>query len=766
MNWKRLAIFCLSLLAVHAPNTSTQACGWSEEGEYYFKFFSPEVFGNPAYGPFNFTFDRLYSYDWIDGGEQMDNMADWRAYLRNFPSQEELTDIIYLTSYDDLEQIEQFALGKRPHLATAALENNSVVRLWKQNSDRDMLAYLKLAKRCEYFVNMESDEAYDAPVIPDEDREQLTLEMKGAMKQTKSEFLKLRYAFQIVRLAHYAGDHKAALALYDELVAPNKAQSIIQDWCLSLRAGALRRTGREAEAAYYFSQVFDRCPSKRPQAFQSFVITSDKNWIKAMGMCQNNHEKAIMHAIRAIRPDAKAMEDVREVYALDPQAEVLDLLLVREINKLESDLFGYQFANGKPIYAGYFGFKDSDIASRSAELSEFVANAVSERKLHSPELWSMAAGYLDFLNGRYDQATTTLQKMFEDAGKDPAKSAGAKLLTFVVNCSRTEKADFASENALLAEFQALKPMLDEERANRAFEFMENVLTRLYHQQGQPAKYLLAGHLTGALFEQPSHPLIIDLQSWMAQKQKSDYEKILMKRLEDEVGNESLYELRGTLYLSTGDFEKAIAEFEKMSSAGLTKLGTDPFVYTTTNFIQCWEGEGEPECNVNKYDKLTIARMLKKFRDDAKTSPEKAGMNYFLIGNAYYNMSYFGRSWDALDYYRSVYSWTEKQASAQLYPENAWNGVDHTNLDVAQQYLEMALAKATDRELKAMIIFSLAKIEQKGYYTSKEFDYQMLPSAYGYDKWFTRLKDEYRDTEYYQQAMQECMYFDRFVRARK
>jgi hypothetical protein len=129
------------------------------------------------------------------------------------------------------------------------------------------------------------------------------------------------------------------------------------------------------------------------------------------------------------------------------------------------------------------------------------------------------------------------------------------------------------------------------------------------------------------------------------------------------------------------------------------------------------------------------------------------------------MSYFGRSWDALDYYRSVYSWTEKQATPQLYPENSWNGVDHTKLDIAQQYLEMALAKATERELKAMIIFSLAKIEQKGYYVSKDFDYQMLPSAYGYDKWFTRLKDEYRDTEYFQQAMQECMYFDRFVRAR-
>lgn len=763
MNWKRIAAFCLSLLAVYVPQPSTQACGWSDEGEYYFKFFTPEIFSPPALIPFNYTFDRFYSTDWYEGGDQADNLADWRQYLRNFPSEQELREVIYGTSYAFLEDIEKYVQGKKKELGEAVIEQNALVRLWKQKSDLDVLTYLKYAKRCEHFVSTGWEET---PVIPDDQAEQLTTEMAAEYGRVKSDFMKLRYAFQIVRLAHYAGQHKEALALYDTYVEPIQMKGLVKDWCIALKAGALRRTGREAEAAYLFSRVFDTCPSKRPQSFQSFVITTDENWEASLNLCKDNHEKSVLYAIRAIEPDANAMEDVRKVYALDPASPFMDLLLIREINKLENDLFGYQFAENQPIYSGYFGFEESDVKSRTEELGQFVHQVAAEKKAHSPELWAIASGYVDFMNGKYDNASQTLKAMFNQPGLDAEKTAGAKLLAFVVNCSRTENADMQSENALMAEYNQLAGELDEYQGKRAFEFMENVLTRLYRKQGQPAKYVLAGHLTEGMVGQPSHPLLIDMQEWVNKPTKSDYEKVLLARFNDYVGMDYVYELRGTLYLKKGQYDKAIAEFKKIPASGLPTLGPNPFDYKTVSPVNCEDWEGEYDgCQENVYTKLSLAQRMKALEDEAKANPDKAGMNYFLLGNAMYNMSYYGQGWRILDNNRSTYAWNEPEKEAPLYPASNWEGVEYTDLSLSRQYLEMALGKTGDRELKAKIIFSLAKIEQKDYYLSEDFEMYYMQTAFGYDKWFTKLKKEYSDTKYYREAIRECMYFDSFVKAR-
>lgn len=83
------------------------------------------------------------------------------------------------------------------------------------------------------------------------------------IKSASSTFLKLRYAYQVVRLAHYAGKYDDAIKYYDSYVAGIAGNSVIAQWALGHKAGALMETGKSTEANYLFSTLFDKCPSKR-----------------------------------------------------------------------------------------------------------------------------------------------------------------------------------------------------------------------------------------------------------------------------------------------------------------------------------------------------------------------------------------------------------------------------------------------------------------------------------------------------------------------
>ena len=139
-----------------------------------------------------------------------------------------------------------------------------------------------------------------------------------------------------------------------------------------------------------------------------------------------------------------------------------------------------------------------------------------------------------------------------------------------------------------------------------------------------------------------------------------------------------------------------------------------------------------------------------------------GQNYFMLATAYYNMSYYGFSWKVLADWRPSGSWTEKEESAPLYPTSSWAILDRTDLSMAKKYFTLAMDSASDRELKAMACFGLAKCEQVDYYQSDDFDNYMQPWAMGADKYFRILNTEYRNTEYFHQVINECWYFDRYV----
>ena len=172
--------------------------------------------------------------------------------------------------------------------------------------------------------------------------------MDDPEKALKSEYIKLRYAYQIIRLAHYTKSYQQTLDLHEYLMPKvDNDPSIIEYWIMGHRAGAMMGLKRNVEASYLFSKIFANCPSKRESAFRSFKIKSDQEWHDCLLLCESDKERATLYALRANAKDSRGLDEMEHIYDLDPESAYLELILVKEVKKLEKDLLGLEFNDNK-----------------------------------------------------------------------------------------------------------------------------------------------------------------------------------------------------------------------------------------------------------------------------------------------------------------------------------------------------------------------------------------------------------------------------------
>ena len=179
--------------------------------------------------------------------------------------------------------------------------------------------------------------------------------------------------------------------------------------------------------------------------------------------------------------------------------------------------------------------------------------------------------------------------------------------------------------------------------------------------------------------------------------------------------------------------------------------------------------------------------------------------YLLLGNGYYNTTYYGSDWNARVYYRPSYMWEDEmyydrstRDNSQFDPKDYFKFVSMHDLvyrDVSKpmECFTKAFELAKDDETKAQCLFMIAKCELIKYYTSK--DYKLYNDEYFYDRvtdsksndeggeyetaqrenplyqnrdlylkyktGFARLKKEYSKTKFFIEAIENCSYFSYF-----
>jgi len=188
----------------------------------------------------------------------------------------------------------------------------------------ETIDYLIYAKNCE--PNVVALDAWNEDTHDYAAMEDLLNEGLKRFKKTKSNFLKLRYAYQIIRLAHYKKEYSRVLELHAFLmpkideVTINELRSLVYYWIVGHKAGALLKLGDRTEAAYLYSRIFAECPSKRESAFRSFSIKFQAEWDEVLKRCASDKERSVIYALRANGADSQAIYDMETIYDLYPHS--------------------------------------------------------------------------------------------------------------------------------------------------------------------------------------------------------------------------------------------------------------------------------------------------------------------------------------------------------------------------------------------------------------------------------------------------------------
>ncbi len=754
---KICGLFLMISLLVSYPQKTSSLCGGGDDfGIAYYSFFSPILNNTDVYKPLFFTFERLYDYEWTSKeSKQQDNLQSWGVYFKNQVKEEAIQEIVYSISLEDMQKITDW-VRDRNTILSESLQKNEMVQYLANSNDMDAADYLCFAKKCEPHT-VSGIYYWDEPVRDKDAIEKLIIEGKNTYSSSRNPFLKLRYAYQVIRLTHYIAEPRRVITEFTTLINPLIAQKKIDDlifyWSLGHYAGALRMLGNEADAAYYFSIVFDKCPSKRIASYYSFKITSDESFSRALAMCRTNREKTSLYLLRAINPSSNSVEEMNIMYSLDQNSDQIELLLVREINKLESSILNTDLSNNLLFFEDYKSFSESEQVDYLRDLKNFTELVIKEGKVKNILFWQLADTYLDFLNGSPDLATKRLDEILIQT-KDTLQIRQIQYMQSAIEISTLKVADEKVENELYTKILA-------QNNEYLTDFYTRNLERLYTLQGEKGKSFLCYKSIWNLAEQPEMEIIDDLLAFSRKSNKTLFEKKLLGHFSQKELESSLLEMKATSFMGEDKLSEAIAILEKLPENEIPSLSNDPFGIAIND---CYES-----CIAGDETKLSLAKKLLELKEIAKGTNKEAMQANFLLGNAYYNMTWFGNAWESLRYYRSTsdlwyysYSKNEKTTTGN-------KNIANFDCSKAESYYLQAVRladKNRDKETAAKATFMAAKCEQNRYYISDGYDNWSSPVVFhSFRTNFEILKSKYKKTKFYKQAMDECKYFNTFVNSK-
>ncbi|TAE14221.1 MAG: hypothetical protein EAZ95_10155 [Bacteroidetes bacterium] len=676
------------------------------------------------------------------------NLNDWLAYLNNKPKLDDVRQIVYKVSANDMQAIRGYVSAGKGNLSPD-LQKNSLIKYWQGNKDIEAIDYLFYAKTCEGQAG-----TFDDWETPKRDMSQVKWLADAGKKyyaeKASNDFLKVRFAYQAIRMAHYSNQYNKAIGWYDELVKPleGKTNSPIVHWALAHKAGCLMSAGKEGEANFLFAQIFDKCPSKRVSSALSWKVENETVWTNALGFCKSPQDYGALHFMRSLDGGADILAEMKNVYQKTPEYDKLHVMLLREINQLENALLKVELKENLLFLNQTSPSSPAEGAKKLHKLREFVTKCVAEGKTQNKEIFAMASGYLDFMAGNGAQGIKKLEDLAKQT-KNPAYQKQIEVCKLAIQVASLAKADEASETDL---FNAV---IKAEHKHLT-EMMWNAFARLYDKQGEKGKALMCSF--GSLQMSPKVEALDQLIAMTDKKKKTQMEQHLMNYLSNKNAKAYLTEIKATLLFSQDKLKEAIALYEQVPADMVGKIKENPLAFAIPHYATYPTEEGK-----NKYNRLLLAQKMANLKKMVENPNLDQAQQYFQLGCIYYNLTFFGNSWDAIDYYRS---------GTDIALAYAPNEDNFANFDCskAKYYFDRAMntaLKDQNKELGAKAAYMAAKCEQNQYYINaknKEVWGFIEPTyAPEHRRYFATLKKEFADTKYYKDILNECSYFNTFVK---
>lgn len=731
--------FWITLISVPVVGTGIiMACagGDSEPNEYGSSGFTPEAFADNSYRPF------FYSEYWYYYGIGNDtrhnsrfnetNVSEWAKYLKASPAElEYLLNKAPATTVDSIAGWFNKKIGELPQAV------RGYQLLTKKNAA--FIQYLQQAKKCESFaVNYMRYAWEDEPEKKVIDTTAIHNALMQGYTNSKDGFLKQRYWFQLVRSHFFNGTPQATIDLFEK----NEKQfpkNTLYYRTMAYAAGAYYKLQNFSKANYYYSRVYDGCSDLKTVTHYSFHPQEESDWKATLELCRNNDEKATLWQMLGVFY-ADEKRSIREIYALNPRSEKLDLLLTRAVNKEEKKFTAW---DARYIQQELHFTKDSI----NKELLSLVTNIAQAGNTQKPYMWQIAAGYLHMLNANPQQATTCFALAEKKLPSEALVRDQLRMLKLMNTIASAQQINEQLENAVLKDIEWLHTLDSYSilRHNGAFDWVKRAMAHRYLQQKDAIKAV-------CFVDYPefytSDRNVEAMKSFLDKPNKSAFEQLCVHMY--PIKKQDLLEYQGIRLAFTDRITDAIAKIE--SSGNDNTLPGNPF---NGRLQDCHDCDHAAPQKIT-YTKLSLLTKMKEMQDKIKAGNEVYN-NALLLANAFYNITHYGNA-------RAFYE-CSILGGAHYSPTSIDSAfrVPLTNMALAMKYYNMALDAAQNDEQKARCQFMLAKCERNQWYNETVYT-DGNNSSVDFKPWngFIALKQQYANTQYYKEAIRECGYFRTYV----
>lgn len=787
-NWKESSVGKLGrfLMCVPALLIAEFACACAGGDDWCTScetIFNPDLVQQEGLHPFFRDEDHAF---YQESGElardrevallKAENLAEWESFFQGKVARERLEQLIYAAPLSVVDALIFSLRDGKPLPAEAhALEFRSeVVKAHMEKQAVAALFYLGFAKRVEEVsAQLLQGQSWSGEAGPEE-RPKLLLRiaklLEGGLRQAgaeKSEFLKARYHYQVFKLLFYrvrnegSPEYQAeAERFWKDHPVPAAHGRFAFYNALALLGGVKRLAGDLAGANHVYSRVFREYLPLRRTAYLSFGPKEEGDWTASLKLAKDDAERATLWLMFGLLRDAQRA--AQELVKFTEGQKRLPLLVVRAVNAAELQATYQDTAGKADTFQQRLRLSDAEIREPGLKKTWGLAQAylAARHALAIQGPTSEAEALLARVEAlapltAIEQDEVRKIRILIETGKVLLASAGKPKV--VIDAPKA--AYFAGEFAWLDQAAPEPATVGHDPASEAAAHRSALRTHVsallreaYAKRKDPVRALLLED--GPVLSHPALGTLAgveEVERFLAREGDSPFDAYLARRFVQSVQPMDIPYLKSVRALFAADLASAL-RFHAAASAvrkgpEASDFGLDPFVAHVRDCVDC-------DMQAEKTVTLTYGDFLQKLDAamkavEASTGDERA-RQALAVGNAFCNISYFGRS------------------GIEQVSEADW-----FSMVQARRYYEKALAAASDRELKARAAFFLAKTDNNDSYarhrqgsgTPASFDFpdgRLLPPA---SRYFETLATEYADTKLAAEAIKECSYYRWYLKNR-
>ena len=779
----RTLLLCV-LLMLMLTTKKGHACAWYSPDTYFFNLFSQQLINDPRYTAFLMTEEwRFYE---SDAPKKNANIEEWQGYLGL--SYDDTRYLVFTASRDNVRAL----------INGTACDDKKLAFVTKDfvSRHKQALLYIAYAKYLEPYMRITKSEGDDyswgySSEYPDKEEANkleydkvITVLTRSWSAETDKE-LKLRYGYQLVRFAHYNRKYEEAVKYFDTYVEPLNYKTEMYYYALSQKAGALRGLGNIIQANADFMSVFSHSDDLKQSAYSSMFLQYDSevDFENIMSKAKNDHERNDIYLLLGYKAFNNPLNEIRKIVAKTPDAIQAKVLMARAINSIERRIMPvqgqYELYTGNNRYPAIIaGNETESFLNAILKLSTEIAGRAKDK-----DFWNMATSYLYLQKKDFAEA-----KKYLDTAKTPdefyrkQKNTLAALIEICEQPTITK----AVEEMIFSRHIDLF-LFDSEEENSTAAFVRNVLANRYFIQKDYAKSFLMTNKLSAFEMNPQESLLNEIEKFHNKKDKNNFEKLIAKSIQNDKYeiNDYFKYLHGVISLTNNDLNAANGYFKSIKNDEFKDVSSNIFGYNIIKFFDEEEDIVMRKAYISEFPVFKkymsyadITGALIELDKTGKTNGEKAAKANFLIGNFYYNVSSTGyfRHYLRFDnnnsfWYSKYTQYTEDEKESEyLYRYVVQDDINtlyikydsyvffKNTTGIADTYLQKALQQTNDNELKALILFALAKVDQIRVYAYGNYNYD---ERFYSKTYFEKLK-ALNNTTFVGELNNSCEYFNYYV----